>query len=91
LKAPKIESVDPGSGSVAAQITISGNFFGSKKGKVYLGYVSDGKTVKKSCSVVSWVDDEIVFTVANVPAGTYDVIVTNSVGSDTRVGGFVIN
>jgi len=98
IKAPKIVSITPNSGSVSNQITISGNFFGSKKPKVYLGYmnVKNGKYTKKSCSVSSWPTDptkeegEIVFTVPNLPAETYDVIVTNSVSSTTLSGGFVI-
>jgi len=90
VKAPEIESVNPNSGSVGTQITISGNFFGSKKPKVYLGYLSKGKLIKKSCSIISSGDDEIVFTVPTLPVGSYDVIVTNSVGSDTLPGGFII-
>jgi hypothetical protein len=90
VKAPEIVSITPNSGSVGEQITISGNFFGSKKPKVYLGYVSNGKPTKKSCSVVSWSDDEIILTVPKFPLGTYDVIVTNSVSSDTLPGGFII-
>jgi hypothetical protein len=98
VKAPEIESVDPKTGSVGDEVTISGKFFGSKKGKVYLGYVNvkNGNYAKKSCSVSSWPTDptkekgEIVFTVPKLPLGTYDVIVTNSVGSDTVLGGFII-
>jgi hypothetical protein len=92
VKAPEIESVDPSPGPVGQGITISGNYFGSKKGKVYLGYidVKNGKYVKKSCSIVSWMDDGIIFTVPKLPVGSYDVMVTNSVGSDTVVGGFEI-
>ena len=90
VKAPEIVSITPNSGSVSNQITISGNFFGSEKPKVYLGYVSKGKPTKKSCSVVSWNDDEIFFTVPKLPLGTYDVIVTNSVSSDTLPGGFIV-
>ena len=90
VKAPEIASVVPNSGSIGNQITISGNFFGSKKPKVYLGYLSKGKPTKKSCSIISWGDDAIVFAVPTLPLGSYDVIVTNSVGSDTLPGGFII-
>jgi len=55
-----------------------------------LGYLSKGKPKKKSCSVLGWGNDEIVFTVPKLPLGTYDVIVTNSVSSDTLAGGFII-
>jgi hypothetical protein len=91
VKVPEIVSITPNSGSVSNQITISGNFFGSKKPKVYLGYVSSkGKPTKKSCSIVSWGDNGIVFKVPNLPVGSYDVIVINSVSSDTLVSGFSI-
>ena len=81
VKAPEIESVVPVSGSIGESITITGNFFGSTKPKVYLGYLSNGKPTKKSCSVLSWGNDEIVFTVPKLPVGSYDVIVTNGVSS----------
>jgi hypothetical protein len=90
VKAPEIVSVDPYVGSAGDQITISGNYFGSKKGKVYFGYVSNGKYTKKSCSVKSWSDGEIVFVVPKRPVGIYDVIVTNSVGSSTLPGALEI-
>jgi hypothetical protein len=93
VKAPEIISVEPGSGIVGDPITVSGNFFGCKKGKVYLGYLSKGKPAKKNCSVLSWSDDEIIFVVPKLPLGTYDaydVIVTNGVSSDILSGGFVI-
>jgi len=91
VKAPEIGLIEPVSASVGEQITILGNFFGSKKPKVYFGYVSNRKPKKKSCSVqVGRGNDEIVFTVPKLPLGTYDVIVTNSVSSDTLAGGFIM-
>jgi hypothetical protein len=90
VKAPEIASVAPNPGSIGEHITISGNYFGSEKGKVYLSYVVNGKSTRKSCSIISWGDDAIVFAVPALPLGSYDVIVTNSVGSDTLPGGFII-
>jgi hypothetical protein len=97
VKAPEIVLVNPNVGSAEDQITIQGHFFGTKKGKVYLGYEVNGKPTKKSCAVVSWTvgsateEDEIVFVVPKgLPAGTYDIIVTNSVGSDSLIGEFSI-
>ena len=85
VKPPEVEMVGPDSGSSGDQITISGNYFGSKKGKVYLGYVSSrGRYTKKSCSVKSWGDGEIVFVVPKgLSVGFYDIIVSNSAGSAT--------
>jgi hypothetical protein len=97
VKAPEIVEVNPKSGSGGNYITIHGNFFGTKKGKVYLGYVVKGKPTKKSCSVVSWAVDpvteegDIVFVVPNgLPLGAYNIIVTNNVGSDALVSGFTV-
>jgi hypothetical protein len=99
VKAPEIVSVSPNFGSAGDRITIYGRFFGTKKGKVYLGYVNvkNGKYTKKSCSVLSWPTDptsseeDIVFLVPKgLSAGTYDLIVTNSVGTNTKPGIFTI-
>ena len=93
VMAPQIASVNPNAGGAGDQITIHGKFFGTKKGKVYLGYSVNGRPIKKYCSVVSWTVDpvteegDIVFGVPQglVP-GVYDLIVTNnSAGSDTDV------
>ena len=90
VKPPEIVSVNPNGGKAGDQITIHGKFFGMKKGKVYLGYSVNGKPIKKSCSVVSWTVDpateegDIVFVVPQgLAPGVYDLIVTNSAGSDT--------
>ncbi len=98
IKAPEILSVNPSSGSVGSQITIHGNFFGTKKGKVYLGYVVQGKATKRSSVVGSWIVDpasgegDIVFAVPKgLPTGTYNVIITNNAGSDTLAGGLTID
>ena len=96
VKAPEIGSVEPVSNSVGDAVTIKGKFFGSKKGRVYLGYMSKGKYTKKSCSVSGWTaglvteEDEVVFVVPKLNPGVYDVIVINSVGSDTLAGGFTV-
>ena len=100
LMAPEIVSVTPGVGRAGDQITLHGNFFGVKKGTqggVYLGYSVNEEPRRKACTVVSWTVDpateegDIVFV---VPGGltpwTYDVIVTNSVGSDTELQIFTI-
>jgi hypothetical protein len=96
VKAPEILSIDPTSGSAREQVSVHGYFFGTKKGHVYLGYEVSGKPRKKSCSVPSWTmnpttnEGQIVFVVPRLTPGTYDLIVTNSVGSDTLIEGFTI-
>jgi hypothetical protein len=55
----------------------------------------DEKYTQKSCKILNLPTDptkdegEIVFVVPKLPAGVYDVIVTNSVGSNKVVGGFI--
>lgn len=80
---PVITSVDPGTGTEGIAITIRGNYFSTKKGKVYLG--------EKKCKVLSWGMDKITFTVPKkMTPGPYDVTVTNKVGLVTLTDGFVI-
>jgi hypothetical protein len=92
MMAPRIISVDP-SGTPGAEKTISGNYFGSKKGKVYLEDPSTGQ--KKNCKVTSWSMDSgtgissLNFVVPK-PKGyvpgvptSYNLKVTNKVGTAT--------
>ena len=48
MMAPEITSVDPVSGSAPDEIIISGNYFGTKKGKVYLEYEQSGKLKRRT-------------------------------------------
>lgn len=97
VKAPVIDSVDQGINPTGKRIgTIRGRFFGTKRGKIYLGYVGGAK--RKSCSVRSWnvvdpttEEGEIVFIVPKgLPFGTYDLIITNGVASVTESARFTI-
>jgi hypothetical protein len=98
VKAPEIVSVAPNVGMIGNEITIHGYFFGTKKPKVYLGYNIKEKPKKKSCPLISWTvvdpstgESDIVCKVPpGLSEGIYDVIVTNSVGSDTESGAFTI-
>jgi hypothetical protein len=83
VKAPKIDSFDPTTGSTGEEITIHGSFFGTKKGKVFLG--------GKSCKVRSWTMDpvtgesEIRFVVPKgLDSGTNELKVINKVAEDTE-------
>jgi hypothetical protein len=93
----EIYSVHQTEGSAYDQVTITGKFFGTKKGAVYLKYGEGENLIRKSCKLSSWMMDpateegEIVFVVPKgLAAGTYDIIVTNSVGSDSLIGEFSI-
>ncbi len=83
IMAPDRASVVPDSGVAGTAVTISGNFFSSKKGKVYLG--------DQSCKVSSWSMDTITFVVPKKLApGLYDVTVSNKLDSDTLADAFTI-
>jgi hypothetical protein len=87
VKGPEIISVSSGSGKPDDKITITGKFFGTIQGKVYLEYQKDGKPKRKYCAVTSWTMNpatgvsEIKF---RVPKGlgpaTYPLKVGNKVG-----------
>jgi hypothetical protein len=85
---PVVETLTPKQGRGGDTITIQGFYFGTKKGKVYLG--------SKSCKVAKWTMisttgvSEIQFVVPNIKGlsgpVTYDLqIVVKGVGSSTLV------
>jgi len=84
VKGPEIEAIP--AGKPLNEITIKGNFFGTKKGKILLEYTSKGTTKTKSCKVTSWSMDahigkgEITFVVPKMITGKYPLKITNSVG-----------
>ena len=92
----KIPEIDPDhlkSGSEGDIITLTGKFFGTKKGKVYL----EKEGGLKSCKVVDWTmnpktgDGQIQFQVPKKLAkGTYDLNVENKVGMGVETKGFEI-
>ncbi|MBP1734155.1 MAG: hypothetical protein H6Q53_442 [Deltaproteobacteria bacterium] len=83
MMAPEITSVIPGSGAEGTVIEITGTFFSTKKGKVYLG--------EKKCKVLSWGMDKITFVVPKkMTPGSYNLTVTNKVGSNSVSDGFTI-
>ncbi len=71
-------------------IILGGKFFVTKKDKVYLK--KDG--LAKACKVTFWPvtgEGDIQFLVPRkLPIGFYDVIVSNSAGSDPRIEGFEV-
>lgn len=80
FRTPQIVWMSADHGSLGDVITLRGWYFGTKKGKVYIG--------TKSSKVLSWTMDpvtnygEIVFVVPKGPvSGTYDLTVVNKVGT----------
>ena len=92
VKLPEIDSLNVYHGVADDPITITGNFFSTKKGKVYLE-VPGGKP--KSCKVTSWGMDSITFAVPKTsksfPAGTYPLKVTNKVGTTYAPSNFTVD
>ena len=93
-----MDVITPDNGYPGDSITITGDYFGTKKDKVQLTYTDENGTILKSCTITDWTMDTtsgastIIFL---VPAGLlshpYDLVVTNSVGSDTKAGGFLVH
>lgn len=85
MMAPEITSVDPSSGLNPNEIVISGNYFGTKRGKIYLENTVTGK--KKRCKITAWGMDSITFiapkTSKRFPAKEYLLKVVNKVGEDS--------
>jgi alpha-tubulin suppressor-like RCC1 family protein len=81
-KAPQLHFLRPNHGPANTVITLSGKYFGSKKGKVYLG--------AKSCTVLSWyMNPETGRSMASLivpsklPAGAYNISLVNDAGTAT--------
>ena len=89
---PELGTMSAINGTPGTEITIDGRFFSTKKGRVYLEDPSTGK--KKRCKVTSWSMDPLTgasqatFIVPKLskifPAGTYQLVVTNKVGTTTQ-------
>ncbi len=85
MMAPELSSVDPNFGVTGDTIVIPGNYFSTKKGKVYLENIRTGK--KKKCKVTSWSMDSITFEVPKIsksfPPGYYPLKIHNKIGIAT--------
>jgi len=93
MKHPEIEYLDFYHDISGKPIVITGKFFSTKKGKVYLEHPVSGK--KKNCKVMSWGMGSITFVVPKAsksfPAGTYPLKVTNKVGTAGAPSDFTID
>lgn len=94
MMAPRITSIAPASGAASEEITIYGNYFGSKKGKVYLEYEQRSQLKKRRCTVTEWSmydtmngQSRITFIVPKplreVLAGPLNLTIVNKVGKDS--------
>jgi hypothetical protein len=97
---PELDTLTDSAGRPGEEITVTGNFFGIKKGKVYLEYLSNEQTKKKNCKVTWWYMNlttgasEVRFIVPKVsktlPAGDYPLKVYNKIGTATADTDFTI-
>ncbi len=88
VKGPEIDPLAPDSGTPGTEIIVTGKFFSTKKGKVYIVDPESGK--KKSCKVTDWFmdptggDSTLTFIVPKLPKplgpGDYTLKVTNKLG-----------
>ncbi len=101
VKNPELDPLLDSSGKYPDEITIYGNFFGIKKGKVYLEYKdSNGQTKKKNCKITYWYMNpttgasELKFFVPKLsnsfPASAYPLKVDNKIGIATADTDFTI-
>lgn len=90
VKNIELNPLDDSNGKYPEEIRVTGNFFGSKKGKVYFEYKdSNGKTKKKNCKVTAWNmipatgESEVRFVVPKTsksfPADDYLLTVANKI------------
>jgi hypothetical protein len=98
IRAPDIASIEPARAAAGSKIKIYGKFFGRNvrkvKGKVLLGSSGGGET---KCKVRRWKmkgktgESKIKFVVPeDLPPGTYDLTVENTIGRDTVSEGFTV-
>ena len=95
---PELGTMSAINGTPGSEISIDGKFFSNKKGRVYLENPSTGKI--KKCKVTSWFMDpatgvsQATFIVPKIskifPAGTYQLVVTNKVGTTAQTTSFTV-
>jgi hypothetical protein len=93
VRGPRIDSATPSSGAPGQSVTVSGSYFGTKKGQVTL---KDSAGTNHKCKVVGWSMDartnssQVVFLVPAKASGRLDITVTNKIGSGVLEDGFQV-
>jgi hypothetical protein len=101
IRNPEIDLGMPGGpyqGAPGDEVTLFGFYFSTQKPKVTLS--GGGLARPKKCKVMtstmypyplaSWGEGEALILVPNLDPGTYDLTVSNKVGTHTQVGGFQV-
>lgn len=95
FRKPLIDSITATEGAPGDPITINGNFFSTKKGKVCLEYEKNGKSKNKNCRVTYWSMNRISFLVPKTSKsfslGVYPLKVINKVGTTWSDTDFIIH
>lgn len=88
IKNPEMDPLSTDHSAPGDEITMTGRFFSTRKGKVYIEYEKDGQIRKKSCTVKSWAMDaatgasEIRLQVPKIKySGPCVLIIANKVGA----------
>jgi len=93
MKLPQIDDLDSYQGAAGDLITITGDYFSTKKGTVCLEDPMSG--IRKKCKVTEWGMDSVTFVVPKTskgfPAGTYSLKVTNKVGTAETPADFTLD
>ncbi len=90
VRPPEIDSVEPPYGSAGGRIMIQGRFFGTKKPGVSLG-TKKCKVLSSTMNSATGVSSVVFLVPKGLAPGTYDLVLTNQIGSVTRTAGFVVN
>ena len=87
IKNPEIDPLSIDHGSPGNEITITGRFFATRKGKVYFEYGKNGQIRNKSSKVRSWTMDpltgasDIIFFVPKGISGQFPLKIMNQIGT----------
>jgi hypothetical protein len=82
LELPVLRAFDPPSARVRESVTISGSFFGARKGRVRMNH--------RKCRVRSWSDTSITVVVPSVAAGAVDLELDNRIGAIIEPDAFLV-
>jgi hypothetical protein len=94
---PEIESVSPPNGNYKTEVTVTGKYFGNKKGKVSLSHVGGDARKGWICTIKKdswWMDtvtggSSITFIMpCGLPDGDFDVSIMNQTGLYIKGGVF---
>jgi hypothetical protein len=90
VKAPELDALSPAGGSIGSRIRVTGSYFGTRKGSVFL---VDRVGARIKCKVIGWSMDpttnrsELSFLIPKKAAGDCDVMVVSQIGAGTIENG----